>query len=498
MMHRMTLLLTWTDRTGATALSHQVTRPAADSGPILRLLEQPESAGRYDSALILTTPRAEPGALVLAEAMRRMVPDVRRAVLPVTDPSDYEQIFAALGPVLAQLPRDGSIDVVLSAGTPQSQTLWVILVQAGLLRARMLQVIPPAFVPDPHPRAVREVHLDFEGFPEVRALRDEVRRLRARWSTTRHLLGRSDPMERLRRLMARVAPSTLPVLIVGETGSGKELVARALHHASDRRDGPFAAENCGAFADGVLASELFGHERGAFTGATHVRRGLFEQAHRGTLFLDEVGELPPRVQVMLLRVLQEGELRRVGGESRVPVDVRVIAATHRDLGAMVRDGTFREDLWYRLRGATLRVPPLRERVSDLPLLVEAFLAETGATPPQPSPEVYRRLQAYEWPGNVRELRAEVVRWTLFCRDIVDVADLSPEIVAAVRPGEAPLLASSGPGATPWTLRETVATAERAAVAAALARCGGNKSRAARELDIDRNTLKRKLARYELG
>ncbi len=200
--------------------------------------------------------------------------------------------------------------------------------------------------------------------------------------------------------------------------------------------------------------------------------------------LDELGELPPRVQVSLLRVLQEGVIRRVGGEEVVRVDVRVVAATHRDLGAMVRDGTFREDLYYRLRGAELRVPPLRERVDDLPALVEAFLRQAGRARLPVSREVWRAIERYGWPGNVRELRSEVERWAVFCDDGVTVDDLSPEVRRGVT---APAPAASGAR----TLREAVEDAERAAISAALAAAGGNVSAAARALGVDRHTVARK-------
>jgi len=238
----------------------------------------------------------------------------------------------------------------------------------------------------------------------------------------------------------------------------------------------------------VLASELFGHEAGAFTGAAGRRRGLFEQAHGGTLFLDEVGELPPRVQAMLLRVLQEGRLRRVGGESTVRVDVRLITATHRDLAAMVRSGDFREDLYYRLRGVELRLPPLRERGEDLERLLRHFLAEAGRPDLRLSPEALARLRAWPWPGNVRELRAEVGRWAVFCDARVRPEDLSPELRGA--PAAAPSAAADVSAAP---LAAQVRAVEIRAVRAAMARAGGNKSRAARLLGVDRNTLKRKLA-----
>jgi DNA-binding NtrC family response regulator len=492
-------LLAWSDR--GVAGRHAGPRPAGDRGPLLRLLEEAES--RYDAALLLTVPEGRAGAESLAADLRAHVADVEVRSLTVADPSDYRQLFRALGkvtPALAQTwPQPAwQLDVVLSSGTPQAQTLWVILVQAGLLQARMLQVIPPQFVPVPHPRAVREVRLDIEGFPEIRALRAELTRLRAETrSRSGALVGRSEPMQRLAQRLARVAATDVPLLVLGETGTGKELVARAIHDAGPRAAGPFVAENCGAFAEGVLLSELFGHEPGAFTGAVGRRRGLFEQAHGGTLFLDEIGELTARAQSTLLRVLQEGSLRRVGGDKQVRVDVRVIAATHRDLAAMVRAGTFREDLYYRLRGATLELPPLRARAGDVPLLVDAFLDEARAGKRRRlsvTAAALRALVRYAWPGNVRELRAEVLRWAVFCDDTVDVADLAPEILGQPqRPDDA----LPPPARAPAPLAEVVAVAERAAISAALEAQRHNLSHTARALGVDRNTLKRKLTLYGL-
>ncbi|HVK62931.1 MAG TPA: sigma-54 factor interaction domain-containing protein, partial [Polyangium sp.] len=351
-------LLTWSDAgvTGRTP-SHHAPRPSSDRGPVLRLLDQDES--RYEVAWVLTIPEGEAPARSLCRSIEARIGKVELVVVPVPDPSDYGMLFRALGSLVGRakselLASNVALDVLLSAGTPQAQTLWVILVQAGLLPARMLQVIPPAFVPVPHPKAVREVRLDIEGFPEIRAMRDELARLRAAAQKgASSLLGESAPMVELRAKLDRVGASDAPVLVLGETGTGKELCAREIHALSPRKDGPFVAENCSVFAEGVLSSELFGHEAGAFTGAGKRRRGVFEQAHGGTLFLDEIGEMQPRVQAALLRVLQEGTLRRVGGEGKVDVDVRIVAATHRDLGAMVKAGAFREDLYYRLRGATL-------------------------------------------------------------------------------------------------------------------------------------------------
>ncbi|WP_437912890.1 sigma-54 dependent transcriptional regulator [Sorangium sp. So ce302] len=508
------LLLTWSDAgTLGPAPAHHGRRPEGDRGPVLRLLDQEES--RYDAIVVLTIPAGEAPSRALVEQARARAPRIELRVVDVDDPSDHAKLFRALGKLSAQLkrafpPAAWATDVLLSAGTPQAQTLWVILVQAGILPARMLQVIPAAFVPHPHPRPVREVRLDIEGFPEIRALREEVVRLRAEARTRDTVLvGESEPMRFLRARIARVAATDVPVLIVGETGTGKELAARAIHEHSPRARGPFIAENCSVFAEGVLASELFGHEAGAFTGAAGRRRGVFEQAHGGTLFLDEIGELSPRVQASLLRVLQDGTLRRVGGEAKIELDVRVLAATHRDLAAMVEEGTFREDLYYRLRGAIIEVPPLRARGGDIEVLVGAFLDEVQSRRKgrglEVTREALRSLYQHAWPGNVRELRAEVQRWGVFCEHTVDVGDLAPEIASpAARPASggaggiarAPESEAGGEEVAP--LAEAVASAERAAIGRALEVHKGNLSRAARALAIDRNTLKRKMAAYRLG
>ncbi|HEU4535470.1 MAG TPA: sigma 54-interacting transcriptional regulator, partial [Polyangiaceae bacterium] len=263
------LLLVWSDRgVEGPSPSHHARRPSSDRGPVLRLLEQEESRGRYDELWVLTTPAGAGPAEALVREAGAHVGRVELRTLPLDDPSDYNRLFRALRPLVRELGKAGGrpADVLLSSGTPQVQTIWVVLVQAGLLRARMLQVIPAAFVPVPHPRAVREVRLEVEGFPEIRALREEVRQLRAQIAPKGGaIVGESEAIRELRARLARVAPSELPVLVLGETGTGKELVARALHEGGPRAAGPFVAENCGAIAEGLLASELFGHEAGAFT-----------------------------------------------------------------------------------------------------------------------------------------------------------------------------------------------------------------------------------------
>jgi two-component system response regulator PilR (NtrC family) len=313
------------------------------------------------------------------------------------------------------------------------------------------------------------------------------------------LVGRSRAMRDLCHLLETVATTSSTVLITGETGTGKELAARAIHHNSPRRAQRFVAINCSAIPETLLEAELFGHVRGAFTGAVGARQGRLEQAHRGTLFLDEVGTMSPALQAKLLRVLQEREFERVGDSHTVKIDVRVIAATHSDLARMVADGAFREDLFYRLNVIPVRLPALRERREDIPLLVQHFLqklsAESGRAGVTVSQESMRRLMAYSWPGNVRQLENALERALAFShgRPQIDVADLSPEIQ------NQPVSAESD---TTWFPEDGVdfdsyiESVELSLIRRSLERTQGNKRQAARLLNLKRTTLIEKLKRLE--
>ena len=309
------------------------------------------------------------------------------------------------------------------------------------------------------------------------------------------LLGDSRPMRELRTQIDKLAPLDLPVLVLGETGTGKELVARALHERGVRHRGPFVAENCSALPAELMERELFGHVQGAFTGADRDRPGLLELASGGTLFLDEVGDMPPALQSKLLRALQERVIRRVGGSTAIELDLRLVAATHKDLRAMVAAGTFREDLFFRLAAVELRVPPLRERGDDVLLLAEHFVQKNGASRGvalRLSPVSKAALRDYRWPGNVRELEHVIARAALLCEgeEIVDLALPRAAVAAAgVSPAAPP--ASDG---TILTLKEV----ERRAIIAALQSCGGDKAKTARALDISRTALYEKLKRFGLG
>jgi DNA-binding NtrC family response regulator len=361
-------------------------------------------------------------------------------------------------------------------------------------------------------RALRHRRLSAEN----RRLKREIRE---KYSLA-NVVGRSEGMLQVYKTAARVAATDATVLVQGESGTGKELVARAIHTASARSGGPFIAVDCGAIAEGVLESELFGHARGSFTGATGARRGLFEEASAGTLFLDEIGDIGPRVQGQLLRVLQEGEIRRVGESAPVKVDARVVAATNKDLMEAVKAGRFREDLFYRLNVVTIRIPPLRERREDVPLLAEHFASRhAGARGATLTTEAREALLAWDWPGNVRELENAVARalalnpgGTILVEDLPEplqerahaaFGSRAPEQKAAdpraarAQPHAAPV---GQPQAVPQLPvpdpivadRPTLDELNRRYAERMLKEMGGNKTKAAEALGIDRKTLSRLL------
>jgi len=321
------------------------------------------------------------------------------------------------------------------------------------------------------------------------SLREENAALR-REAGTAGMIGGGPAMRRLLDVIRRAAPSEGRVLVTGENGTGKELVARALHEGSRRKDAPFVKMNCAAVPAELIESELFGHERGAFTGAVAARRGRFEQADGGTLFLDEVGDMPASMQAKVLRVLQEGELERVGGTQTIRCDVRVVAATNKDLAAEVKAGRFREDLYYRLAVVPIHVPALRERREDVPKLAERFLAEAcernGRRPMRLSRDALLALQAHDWPGNVRELRNLVERLAI----LSDGPEIAAEDVASVLPGaRRPRADRFRAGAS---FHELVEEAEREIVLGALDANGDNVSETARVLGLERSHLYKKM------
>jgi len=361
---------------------------------------------------------------------------------------------------------------------------------------------------------------------QLRSLRGEVAALRRQvgeaFRSGEPLVGRTPAMLELFKTIGRVAASDAAVLILGESGTGKEVVARAIHYHSRRREGPFVAVNMTALPSELIEAELFGHERGAFTGAVEARSGRFREAQGGTLLLDEIGDLPLSLQAKLLRVLQERVVSPLGGRQAVPIDVRIIASTHRDLDELVREKRFREDLYFRLNVVPLRIAPLRERKGDVPLLVahfvERFADELGVPRRWPTESALERLQRRDWPGNVRELENAIKRALVLASsevitpEDIDQATAAPRAGAASRGGNASDWAelarceiaerfTAGPEAgeaegTPGPYWSFVSRLERAVIREALARSRGNQIQAARLLGINRNTLRKKIA--ELG
>ncbi|CAN5705641.1 sigma-54 dependent transcriptional regulator [soil metagenome] len=355
-----------------------------------------------------------------------------------------------------------------------------------------------------------ELQLVLQRALEVRMLERRVEALESQLDERfrpENMVGQSGAMDAVFRMVGRIAPVDTTVLLTGESGTGRELVARAVHRHSGRSDGPFIAVNCGAVPAALLETTFFGHEQGAFTDAKVARRGAFEQAGGGTLFLDEVGELSGAAQAGLLRVLQEREIRRVGGETTIPVDVRVVAATNRDLADEVRQGRFREDLFWRRNVVALHLPPLRERREDVPPLAEHFVAKHAARlglPPRPiHPDALALLVGYEWPGNVRELENAMERALILgAEPALGVADLPPRI-RALEPGAEQDTdgGAEGDGVPGPTLGEAVTRAqaglERQMIREVLRQTGGNRTRAAERLGISRKTLFNKMHELEI-
>jgi len=333
-----------------------------------------------------------------------------------------------------------------------------------------------------------------------RRVADKREAVRRSFATESLLRMTDSPMNEICDLLEKVARLDVPVLLTGESGTGKELLARALHLSSPRAAEPFVTENCGAVPDQLLESELFGYKRGAFTGAYEDRVGLFKQADGGSMFLDEIGETSAAFQVKLLRVLQEGEVRPIGAPRPLPVDTRVVAATNRDLETEVREGRFREDLYYRIAAITIHVPPLRDRTMDIPLIAQSFAdgifdsihAERQAL----DREIVACLKAYRWPGNVRELRNEILRMVALADGgVLRAADLSPRVLRAGEADDEPELALLA--GLDGDLKSRLEALEARIVKESLIRHRWNKTRAAKELGLSRVGLRNKLSRYGL-
>jgi len=386
---------------------------------------------------------------------------------------------------------DATVVVVSAHGT--------IATAVEAMRAGAIDFLEKPFSPEVLRARVEkaiEIARERSGARTARARADALAEDRAREMDPTGLVGHSEAMRRVLDQVRKVAATDATVLVLGESGTGKELVARALHAQGPRRDGPFVSVSCAALPETLLESELFGHERGAFTGAIRRKLGRFELAHQGTLFLDEVGEIPPSVQVKLLRVLAERRFERVGGEEPVEVDVRVVSATHRDLAALVAAGRFREDLYYRLAVVPVSLPPLRERPGDVEELagwfVEKLAPRHGRRVKGFAPEALALLRGHAWPGNVRELENVVEQAIVFAEgEVVRPEDL-PEGIRRLPPPPPPV-ETEGRGLT-----ATLEDLERQLVQAAYGRAKGVKAEAARLLGIKPSALAYKLEKYGLA
>ncbi len=425
-------------------------------------------------------------------------PDGRTAIAAL-DRTSYDCVICDL-----DMPGAGGLDVIARVRETSPDTETVIVTGKSSVESAITAVRHGVFDYLTKPCKLAEIKAVLERVRKKRELTSRLRALeqrvrRAEGAT--HLVGGSVALEQVRRLIGRVAGSEAAVLIRGETGTGKELVARAIHEGSPRAAGPLVAVNCGALPEHLVESELFGHRKGAFTGADEHRAGLFEVADGGTIFLDEIGELPKPLQSRLLRVLESGEIRRVGDNQPIMVDVRVVCATHRSLEAMVAAGEFREDLLFRINTFEITVPPLRERREDIPELVWHFVRQSRPQGPPEAvvaePAFLDVLTAHQWPGNIRELANVVEHSLVLCDSLpLTVAHLPARLggikpAVEIRPASAPAVAqplSSAASAKPVTLREL----EMQAILESLERHHGNKPRAADELGISLKTLYNKL------
>ena len=391
------------------------------------------------------------------------------------------------------MPGLGGIELCARIAQNRSDTPVVVLTAFGSLDSAIAAIRAGAYDFLTKPIEIEALVVSLERAAANRRLRDEVRRLRAEVQTTRRfdgLIGESTAMAALREMIARVAETDAGVLVTGESGTGKEVVARAIHQGGKRAHGPMVAINCAAMPEALLESELFGHVRGAFTDARTAHVGLFQQAHGGTLFLDEIGDMPLALQPKLLRALEDRRVRPVGASSEVPIDVRIVCATNRDLEAAIDDKRFREDLFYRINVIRLELPPLRSRGGDALVLAHHFVRELAARFGKKvvgiSPPAAERLSSYAWPGNVRELRNSIERAVALTRFEELVVDDLPEKIRSYRASHVVVAADDPSELVP--LEEM----ERRYTLRVLESLSGNKSVAARVLGVDRRTLYRKL------
>jgi two-component system, NtrC family, response regulator AtoC len=398
-----------------------------------------------------------------------------------------------------RMPKMGGLDLLTTLKAKGNEATVIVMSAYGnmdlaleAMKAGAYDYVQKPFKPDEVVLALRKAEERELLRRENRALRDEIRKEHR----FEDILAKSQKMQDIFRTISKIAEYKTTVLVAGESGVGKELVARAIHHRSARRGGPFVAVNCGAIPENLLESELFGHKKGAFTDAVHDRRGLFEEADGGSLFLDEIGELPLALQVKLLRVLEDEKIRRVGDTRDLKVDVRIITATHRDLTAETKAGRFREDLFYRLNVLPILVPPLRDRREDIPLLIDHFVARNnnrlGTSIRGLDTESRRLLFEYPWPGNVRELENTIERAMVLAEGDQIVAQDLPDRLREARDPVQMQLASGE-----LSVKKTMRIIEEILIRRALQKTKGNRTRAAEVLEISHRALLYKIKDYQI-
>ena len=437
-------------------------------------------------------------------------PNIRQGLVEALDDQGYEIHQASSGEAALELLSMTSFDLVLvdlvmeemdgidvlrEINRQWPQTEVVIITAHGTIETAVRALKEGAYDYLSKPINVKRFRSYVHNILRAQELEEENRRLRQQLSTEHeysHIIGRSEKLLTILEMIDQLAPTDVTILIEGESGTGKELVAQAIHHRSGRGRGPFISVNCGALPKELIGSELFGHEKGAFTGASQQKQGRFELAHRGTLFLDEIAEMDLEVQVNLLRVLEEGRLRRIGGMGEIEVDVRVIAATNKSLQERVKQGRFREDLFYRLNVVRMNLPPLRERHEDIELLAQHFLdtfsAKYHKSELQFSPEVTARFEAYDWPGNIRELKNCIERAVILAQGPTIDLDLLPE-----RLQQEPST-SVTPGVS---VGFSLAEMEKEMIRQTLEHTQGHRKRAAEILGISERDLYYKLKKYQI-
>jgi len=494
----------------------EIIRGVNSDGPVLTLLKERSFTRIY----IFTTPNTLTNAQNLRNEIAKRMGDANIHILniDIPDPTDYEHLFLHMNRLCQEIMAEHKQHqptywIATASGTPQMQTVWFLLSQSGLVPATLLKITPPRFL-RPRQKAVSEIHLPLDRFPQVssptrenldflttylrkeqlEAERDELVR---EFSDIR-MIGKSPALEKVVDVIRAASRYDSSVMIQGETGTGKELVARAIHFNSERKTEPFIVVNCAAIPETLVESELFGHEKGAFTGAIQQKKGKFEIASKGTIFLDEIGDMPLPAQAKILRVLQDHEITRVGGINPIKTDVRVIAATNRDLADFVTSGKFREDLYYRLKVIDIQMPSLRDRKEDIPLLVEYFLNNHNhryGQRKQINHEAMKRIIDYPWPGNIRELENAMERaFVLSKGNMIKDADLPPEIWSSSQPSQdksslsAPKIALTSDGLDIDTHLYDI---EKACYEEAIKIKDGNREAAARLLKIKPHTFRKR-------